>query len=155
MHEINAVAATGALVTHLGIDDADDALIDDVERGAPNGDLVQTLLFLYVSQSCYRFEKVSTDINTLGPMVGVIIMDFETGVRKPKGSNKLSIRCCEHGVGGHPSDSVIWTKIACGIELMNGSLVKVMLKCKWGSKIGRLNELNSPGIFLRMSTNML
>ena len=40
MHEINAVAAAGALVTHLGIDGADDTLINDVEWKAPNGDLV-------------------------------------------------------------------------------------------------------------------
>ena len=40
MHEINAVAAAGALVTHLGIDGADDTLINDVEWEAPNGDLV-------------------------------------------------------------------------------------------------------------------
>ena len=40
MHEINAIDAARAFVTHLWIDGADDALIDDVERGAPNGDLV-------------------------------------------------------------------------------------------------------------------
>ena len=68
-------------------------------------------------------------------MVGVILVDFEPSVRKTKGINKLSIRCCEHSVGGHPSDSVISMKNACGIELMNGSLVKIMLKCKWSSKI--------------------
>ena len=135
MMRINAIATARAFVTHLGIDGAGDALIDDVERGAPNGYLVQTLLFLRVRQSFYRFEKICTDINALGPMVGVILVDLETGVRKPKCGNKLRIRCREHGVGGHPSDSAIWTKITCVIELMNGSLVKVMLKCKWSSKI--------------------
>ena len=135
MHEINAIATARAFITHLGIDGADGTLIDYVIRGAPNGDLVQTLLFLYVIQSGYQFEKIRTDLNALGPMVGVILVDFEPGVRKPKGINKLSIRCCEHSVGGHPSDSVIRTKKACGIELMNGSSVKVKLKSKWSSKI--------------------
>ena len=135
MHEINAIANARPFVTHLGIDGADDALIDDVERGAPNGDLVQTLLFLRVRQSFYRFEKICTDINALGPMVGVILVDFETGVSKPKCNNKLRIRCREHGVRGHPSDNVIWTKITCGIELMNGILVKILQKCQWSSKI--------------------
>ena len=51
MHEINAIAAARAFVTHLRIDGADDTLIDDVEREAPNGDLVQTLLFFNVRQS--------------------------------------------------------------------------------------------------------
>ena len=45
MHEINAIAAARAFVTHLGIDGADDTLIYDVERKAPNGDLAQTLFF--------------------------------------------------------------------------------------------------------------
>ena len=40
MHEINALAAASALVTHLGIDGAEDTLINDVEWKAPNGDLV-------------------------------------------------------------------------------------------------------------------
>ena len=40
MHEINAVAAAGALVTHLGINGADDTLINDVEWKTPNGDLI-------------------------------------------------------------------------------------------------------------------
>ena len=51
MHEINAIATARAFVTHLGIDGADDTLIDDVERKATNGDLVQTLLFFNVRQS--------------------------------------------------------------------------------------------------------
>ena len=92
-------------------------------------------LFLILSHFTERFEKIRIDISALGHMVWVILMDFETGVRETKGSNKLRIRCREYGVGGHPSDSVIWTKVTCGIELMDGSLVKVMLKCKWGSKI--------------------
>ena len=133
MHEINAVAAARALVIHLGIDGADDTLIYDVEREAPNGDLVQTLLFLYVSQSFYQFEKIRTDLNALGPMVGVILVDFEPSVGKSKCGDKLSIRCYECSVGGHPCDSVIRSKVTCGIKLMDGSVVKIMLKGEWSS----------------------
>ena len=46
MHEINAIANARPFVTHLGIDGADDTLIYDVERKAPNGDLVQTLFLM-------------------------------------------------------------------------------------------------------------
>ena len=98
MHEINAVAIARALITHLGIDGADDTLIDDVERKATNGDLVQTLLFFNVRQSWYRSKEIRTDRNALGPMVGVILVDFEPSVGKSKGSDKLSIRCCECSV---------------------------------------------------------
>ena len=40
MHEINAIVAARAFVTHLGIDGADDTLINDVEWKTPNGDLI-------------------------------------------------------------------------------------------------------------------
>ena len=49
MHEIDAVAIARPLVTHLGINGANDTLKDNVERRAPNGDLVQTLLFLLIT----------------------------------------------------------------------------------------------------------
>lgn len=52
MHEINAVATARALVTHLRINGANDTLIDNEERSAPNGDLVKALMFLLISQVC-------------------------------------------------------------------------------------------------------
>ena len=55
MHEINAVAIARPLVTHLGIKGANDTLKVNVERRAPNGDLVQNLLFLLISHFVYGF----------------------------------------------------------------------------------------------------
>ena len=136
MHEIDAVATARALVTHLRRNGANDTLIDNEERSAPNGDLVKALMFLLISQVWYGFDKINTHIGALGSMFGVIIVNFEPGVRKTKGSNKLSIGSRELCVRGHPSNSVIGTKETCSIELMNGGLVKVMLKCKWSSKTG-------------------
>ena len=92
-------------------------------------------MFLLIRHFTYGLEKIRTDLYALGLMVRVILMDFEPYVRKTKSSNKLSIGRREHGVGGHPSDSFIGTKVTSGVELMNCSIVKIMLEFKWCSKI--------------------
>ena len=104
-------------------------------------------MFFNVRQSWYRSKEIRTDRNALGLMVGVILVDFEPSVGKSKGSEKLSIRCCECSVGGYPCDSVIRSKVTCGIKLMDGSVVKIVLKGNGAARSDDSMSSMAPGYF--------
>ena len=76
-------------------------------------------------------------------------MYLESIIQKPKSSDKLSISGSELGVRGHPGDGLVRSKETCGIELMDCSLIEVMLKGKRSSKTRGLNEFSGSRIFSR------
>ena len=87
-------------------------------------------------------------------MVRIIFMYFEIGVGEIKCGNKCIIRSSEANVRGDLTDSVVWIKVVCGIELVNGSSIKVAMKGKWGGKFRCFNKFNGIRIFRRVRANM-
>ena len=84
MHEIDAVAIARPLVTHLGINGADDTLKDNVERRAPNGDLVQTLLFLSLVISSMGLRRSAQTSMPLGLWLGSSLWILKPESGKPR-----------------------------------------------------------------------
>ena len=146
IHEINTIPVAGPFVTHLGIDGADDTLIDN-ERRSLNRYLIEIFLLFHFIKLSNRLEKEATNLNVFGSMIWVRFMNFETSVRKPKSCNKLSISGGELGVRSHPGDGLVRTKETCGVKLMASSEIVVMVKSKWSSKTEDSMSLMAPGYF--------
>ena len=107
MHDVDTIATARALITHLGIDGADETLKNNEVRGAPDGYLVKVLQALIRIKLTEWLEKMSTHVKSLRRMVRIILMYFITGMGITKCGNKSSISGFEANVRGDPADSVV------------------------------------------------